>query len=247
MKEITEALYFMKYTQLMEETSKILGKLDVISKEQGIDIFNPKYGLEEHYINIQEMKGNNHKYTQKMNDNNLKSEPLLFKTKSDTTYSDIIKSNIVKAVDKNIPSYITDINERAKYKEDLIREWADRIVKVTGHKRRSAQELLKGKYDIDADVILIMEQVIPQIDRDDILGNRETPEYYVLEKLGKLIGKNYTLAKDIDNVLSALIRLFEKIDDRHMGDISDYLIPYLDKCFDNFILIKDGKNFTNLP
>src|SRR3954462_2739705 len=153
MKEFEEAQYYIKYKQLLEEVSELFNKLNVLSQEQGIDIFNTKYGLEEHYINIQKMK--NPKYIKEVKSKKYINEgvnkipitePLQFKSIEDRSYAEKIKSNIVKAVENHIPWTDTeidlDIAGRARLREQLIREWAEEIVKITGHTRHTAQQVL---------------------------------------------------------------------------------------------------------
>jgi hypothetical protein len=235
MKEITEALYFIKYKQLLEEVSEILKKLDIISEEQGLDIFNPEYGLEEHYINIQKII--NEKYIHNPVINNEITEPLQFKSKLDLTYAEKIKSNILKIVETNLPANIEDVNERTERRLELIRRWAGEIIKVTGHNIRTAQDVLKGNQDIYADIILIMEDILP-VDRDDILGRRKIGSVgefeHVLANLRKYMNKNRDLAEDIEKIINALLRLLGRVSERNYGDFSSEITPCLEKCFDEF-------------
>lgn len=231
MNENTQAIYFIKYTQLLEEVSEILKKLDVISQEQGFDIFNPEYGLKDHYLNIQEMKKNNHKYIPKKNDDNIQTEPLFLKLIDNKHYSETIKSNIYNTVEKFI--HAKDTNERAQIREQLVFQWAQKIVDVSGHNGiKSGKNLLNGKSDLDASVILAIEDILP-IDRHDILGERDSTEYAVLEQLRKQMTKNIELKKSIDKVGRALLRLLDEIDDRNFSDIADYIIPSLEKGLKN--------------
>ncbi|MGG0720249.1 hypothetical protein ABE096_22110 [Robertmurraya massiliosenegalensis] len=224
MEKVFEQLY-LQYANLFAEILKVQETLEIMAESQGIDIDAPKEELENNFTYIDGLKEKN---------NNL--EPIHFKSILDDTYKNTIRANIVNIVERNIPTHITDINERIKYKEELIREWSDLIVEVTGHGRRSAQEVFKGNQDINADVILIMEKVIPQIDRDDILGRREKTNVYesefVLEKLRKQISKDKTLAVDIEKILNTLLRFLNKVDDKYIGDIAELVIPCLEDCFD---------------
>lgn len=219
-----------KYEQLCYEYAKMFEELIItqnkLAELQGLDDNSPVDELENNLNDINAINENN-------------TEPIFFKSKLDLSYSEKIKSNIANIIESNIPTYLKDKNERAKYREDLIREWADSIVAVTGHVRRTAQEVLKGNKYIDAETILIMEDVIPLIDRDDILGkrkNKNVAEYeLVLEKLRKEMAKNRILAAEIEKIINALIRNLNKIDEKNIGDVSSFILPYIERRFEQFI------------
>lgn len=211
------------YFSLMKEYEEIQKTLDMVTAVAALK-----------GINLAKETGDGNNYITK--NGNLGSNPLYFKSRLDKTYAEKIKSNILHMVEMNIPMSIKGTSGHSKYREELIREWADKIIEITGHNRRTAQDVLKGQQDIYADVILIMEEVIPQIDRDDILGKRNigsAGEFeYVLAKLRKYMNKNRELAKEIEAIINTLIRLLDKVNEKDNGDISSKITPCLEKCIE---------------
>lgn len=177
--------------------------VEELAKREGIDMSIPSDELE-----------NNLNYLKKLEEEEVTiSEPIFFQSNSDT-YKNKIRTNIVKIIERNIPTYITDLNARQKYREELIREWSKLIAQETGHHIRTIQEVFKGNKDINADAILIMEKVIPQINRDDILGKLKKSDIYeyeyVLEKLRKAINKNMALTPDIEKILNKFTSILNR-------------------------------------